>query len=562
MGFFGFYFFSIFLEIDFLWPTEEKGILSSFGEWREDHLHAGIDLPIKKIGEKILSVCDGWVWRVKTSPWGYGKAVYVKSWTGETFVYAHLFSFPKKIEEIVRKEQLRKLSYSTDIWFKEGEILVKRGDVIGYGGNSGCLSPHLHFEMRDKFQKPMDPLIRGFTISDSIPPVITGLRIIPLGGSSRVNGSPIGELYNSIYDTIKVFIEGKAGIEIEVFDKVNGKSGRVGPKEIRLYKGERLIRRELIDKFPYSNYKDSRFLFDFAYEKRTGRKFRKVFSCPGNELPFFEGEDGIIKGEEKGVYLIEVYDAAYNFTSLIIKLIDSLPERKTLTLGKELLFEPYGFLCRGKWFNPNKFGGILKSGDSILVWNLKKIKMNKLRSIEGKCEISIPADANLFTDLIAVKSHKNGDIWEWEPPLPFKKKIKIRIKTQEEKSSIYEKKGKSWIFISSKRDRDNLIGFIDHLGCFGILRDTTKPLLSLKSEKFSSQVPLIIEVDDNLSGVNFHSIKTFIDGKQTVFAYEPQRKRLIFEYPEEIKKGKHILKISLTDNQGNKTIKEWVIIKE
>ncbi|MEJ2356236.1 MAG: hypothetical protein P8Y62_10150 [candidate division WOR-3 bacterium] len=69
-----------FSDADIKWPLpERKGLTSSFGEWRDGHLHAGIDLPIARVGDKVYSVCDGWVMRIRTSPWGYGKAVYIKN---------------------------------------------------------------------------------------------------------------------------------------------------------------------------------------------------------------------------------------------------------------------------------------------------------------------------------------------------------------------------------------------------------------------------------------------------------------------------------------------------
>jgi len=37
---------------------------------------------------------------------------------------------------------------------------------------------------------------------------------------------------------------------------------------------------------------------------------------------------------------------------------------------------------------------------------------------------------------------------------------------------------------------------------------------------------------------------------------------LIFEHPEEISKGKHELKLILSDRQGNKTSRAWEIVKK
>jgi hypothetical protein len=552
-----------------VWPLPEKtGLLSSFGEWRDGHLHAGIDLPTKGIGEKAYSVSDGWVLRVRTSPFGYGKAIYIKSWTGEIYVYGHLSSFSRNVEKIVRKEQLRILSYETDIWLKEAEVKVNKGEVIGYTGRSGCSSPHLHFELRDKTNNPMDPFIRGFSVPDTVSPIIEAIRLVPLDETSTVGGSHIGKIFKYPKDTISVFVEGKIGVEIEIVDKVNTNSGRLGSKEIRLLKDNKLIRREFIDKFSYVNYTDSRFLFDFVSQMRTGRKFRRLFAFPGNDFPFYEGNDGIIEGKKRDVYSIEVYDCAWNVAYLYLKFLDSLGKKEIEPddlSEKSLHFETNGFLVYGKWFDLRKLTPVLKSGDSIMVWNLTKSDFLKLRSPDGKCQILLPSDGKTQTKVIAVKVNKSKPkIWCWEPPIPFKKKTKIKIKVpvEEKFSSIYEKKDNKWTFYSSRREGKYLVSSIDHLGTFGVLKDTVTPGVSLKRNSFSSKIPLEIEVWDSLSGVDFSSIRTFIDGKQTVFAYEPERKRLIFEYPEEIAKGEHLLKLSLSDKERNKTSKEWNIVKK
>jgi hypothetical protein len=170
----------------------------------------------------------------------------------------------------------------------------------------------------------------------------------------------------------------------------------------------------------------------------------------------------------------------------------------------------------------------------------------------------------LNSELIAlrVKGDENT-VWSWEPPIPLRKKAKIKIKVPKKGKlySLYEKSDWGWSLCSSKREGEYLVAFVDHLGSFGILEDSIPPVISLKSRYFSEKIPLQIHVEDSLSGVDFYSIKTLVDGKRTVFRYDPQKERLVFEHPEEISKGKHRLKLSLSDEQGNKISKEWEIVK-
>ncbi len=550
------------------WPLpERKGLLSSFGEWRDGHLHAGIDIPAR-IGEEVYSVDDGWISRVKVSPLGYGKVVYIKSWSGETYVYSHLSSFFPNLKKIVRKEQLRKGSYEVEIWFKEGQISINKGDVVAYSGRSGCFDPHLHFELRDKSNRPIDPFRRGFNVPDTVPPVIKAIRFVPLDESSLVFGSHIGKVFKVASDMISVSIKGKVGLEIETIDMVNTRSGKLGIKEIKLYKNNVLIRREFVDNFSYSNYKDSRFLFDFEYRKGTGRKFRRLFTVPGNGFPFYKGLDGIVTGDDTGSYSIEVYDGSGNMSRLVIKLLNS-KEQKNIksdnSVRKKILFETNGFQVNNKWYDLRKTKESLKSGDSIAIWNFSKKKFRILQSPDGKCQISFNKGDQINSKLIAVKVNKGSSpFWSWEPPIPLKKKVKIKIKVPkgEKFYSIYEKTRYGWDFCSSRREGGYVVDFIDHLGNYGILKDTIAPTVYLNRKYFSSKTPLRISVWDSLSGVDFYSVKTLIDGKKTVFRYDPQKKRLIFEHPEEISRGKHKLNLSLSDRQGNKTSRVWEIVKK
>jgi murein DD-endopeptidase MepM/ murein hydrolase activator NlpD len=570
MIFFGFFYSVILFSLNAtIWPlADREGFISSFGEWRDGHLHAGVDFPTKKVGEEVYSVSDGWVMRIKTSPWGYGKVVYIRSWSGEIYVYGHLSSFGKNLEKKVRKEQLRILSYAVEIWFKEGEISVKGGEVIGYTGRSGCYEPHLHFELRDRWNNPMDPFTRGFSVPDTIPPIIEAVRLVPLDESSTISGLHTGKIFEFPKETISVVVEGKIGIEIETVDKVNTRSGRLGPKEIRLYRNRQLIRREFVDKFSYSNYNDSRFLFDFVYRMRTGRKFRRLFAVPGNDLPFYEGQNGRISGGGSGKYLIEVYDGAHNVSRLSINFLDSEEKYTIDTINiydENTQFETNGFSSGGKWFDLNKLGSALKSGDSILIWNFTKRNFRELKSPDGKCQIMLSPNEEINTSLLAVKvDYAEPRTWSWEPPIPFKGKTKFKIycPKKEKFCSVYEKNGEKWDYLSSSREGNYLVGSITHLCAFGVLKDTIAPTVSLKRQSFSSKIPLEINIEDVLSGVDFSSIQTFIDNMQTVFRYDPQRKRLVFEYPKEIVKGRHMLKLILSDRQGNKVSKEWNIVKK
>ena len=105
-------------------PTPSTKITSPFGpRWRR--MHNGLDLKVN-IGDTIVAAFDGKVRIVKYERRGYGKYVVIRHDNGLETVYGHLS------KQLVEENQL-----------------VKAGEVIGIGGNTGrSTGSHLHFETR------------------------------------------------------------------------------------------------------------------------------------------------------------------------------------------------------------------------------------------------------------------------------------------------------------------------------------------------------------------------------------------------------------------------------
>ena len=95
---------------DFHPPLDIPLVLSgTFGELRSNHFHAGID--IKTLGQsglKVYAISDGYISRIKVSPWGYGKAIYITHDNGYSSVYAHLMRYTGAIQDYVISNQYKK----------------------------------------------------------------------------------------------------------------------------------------------------------------------------------------------------------------------------------------------------------------------------------------------------------------------------------------------------------------------------------------------------------------------------------------------------------------------
>lgn len=78
----------------------------TFGELRSNHFHAGIDIKTnQQQGLPVHAAADGFVSRLKVSPWGYGKALYITHPNGYTTVYAHLRNFNEEIDKYIKAIQ-------------------------------------------------------------------------------------------------------------------------------------------------------------------------------------------------------------------------------------------------------------------------------------------------------------------------------------------------------------------------------------------------------------------------------------------------------------------------
>ncbi len=119
-------------------PTAYDRVTSSFGNrmhplMKVKYQHKGIDVH-SRIGTPVHATADGVVTSLQNTEDGFGKLVKIDHAFGFRTYYGHLKTI------------------SAD-WYQ----VVKKGDIIGYSGNTGrSTGPHLHYEVRFGDQ-PLDP---------------------------------------------------------------------------------------------------------------------------------------------------------------------------------------------------------------------------------------------------------------------------------------------------------------------------------------------------------------------------------------------------------------------
>jgi murein DD-endopeptidase MepM/ murein hydrolase activator NlpD len=101
----------------FISPVEfPLNLSANFGELRTNAFHAGIDIRTGGVtGKRVLASADGFVYRIRVSPVGYGRALYIEHPNGLATVYAHLDEFSSEIEEYVKQEQYRRQEFDVDL---------------------------------------------------------------------------------------------------------------------------------------------------------------------------------------------------------------------------------------------------------------------------------------------------------------------------------------------------------------------------------------------------------------------------------------------------------------
>ena len=280
------------------WPLTLKPVLSStFGETRSSAFHAGIDLKTwGKKGYPVHAVGQGYAMRLRTSPWGYGRALYQKLGDGRIVVYAHLESFAEPMASRVRAAQLEAGRFSIDLWLDDGEVALQSGQLIARTGASGTGPPHLHLELRDADNVPINPLLKTYSIGDSVAPTLRRIAFVPMDATGRVDGrhrdrtvalrwNPRARRYE--YEGT-VTLHGSIGVAVQVYDRADGATNKLAPLQNKLAIDGEPVLTASYRRIPYADAHQVRL---DRFRLRSGaveNTYFNLFRLPGNQLPFYE----------------------------------------------------------------------------------------------------------------------------------------------------------------------------------------------------------------------------------------------------------------------------------
>ena len=323
----------------------------------------GLDIRTRSsIGHPLYAVNDGYIHRITTNFNGYGKALYLKTNDGKIVVYGHLSRYTKDLGNRLFELQDEMQSYSVTKYFTESEFPVKRGQVIGYSGNSGgSMGPHLHFELRNEYDQPLNPMISGFPLVDNIPPKYLDLSIIPLEIGTNIGGSSLPGNYTPIQltpgeyilnDTISV--TGKFGVTTHIIDKIQNATHSYQIEILELFVDSVSVFSIQYDLLDFSEEENISTIFGQPITHPKHDKFQKLYCLESYPKLTIHNDDqtGIINLSE-GIYKIEIlaWDAAQN-KSVLTFYIKSYKSTQKTKYKTHLKFDEYSTLnTNGKVFN-------------------------------------------------------------------------------------------------------------------------------------------------------------------------------------------------------------------
>lgn len=524
----------------------------SFAELRRNHFHAGLDIKTQGVeGKNVLAAAEGYVSRIRISPFGYGKAVYINHPNGYTTVYAHLKKLSDRLEDVVLAAQREQENFEVDIEIPAMAIPVERGERIAWSGNTGSSGgPHLHFEIRiTESQLPLNPLLFGFPVVDNIKPTIRGLRVYPMNDSSFVSNRPEDRSYvvsgtngnYSIKNNETVRVHGEIAFGIHTYDLLNGHPNKCGVYNIKLFKNDELVFESQLDSLNFNTSRHINTYKDYQLFHERGWHYHRSYRAPNNQLQVYRTvtSDGVMAFETGSVTDLryEIRDFHGNLSTLGFKVSAlGAPE----TIPDEVKNPPSAIF---KYDEDNLF----VADDVVLI---------------------VPP-FRLYEDLEFTHSVSSDTLWGCLTPVhhihheyvPVDKWYTLRIRVNnvppelEDKLLVARLTGKNRLSYRDGRFKDGWISTrLREFGSFTVRADTTPPVIrpinvsDRKSMKSASSIDF--NISDNLSGVKHFEGR--IDGEWILMEYEPKKSHLFYQIPRgTIAPGEREFLLRVTDNRNN-----------
>lgn len=553
--------------IDFYPPMKIDLILAgNFGEMRANHFHTGLDIKTGGAeGQRLYAAEDGYISRIRISPWGYGLAVYINHPNGLSTLYGHMQSFSPEIDSLAYAYQKKNESFILDENVLGDSLFVKRGQFIGLSGNSGSSSaPHLHFEVRETATEyAINPLLfKCFRsrISDTTPPTVKGVKLYAVTAkgymvpgksayySCTLSGDKLIVNENNPIDINSLVTENSyLAVGFHTTDKLNGAGNVCGIYHTDFSKDGTSLHEMKIE---YLNFDHNRFLnthqdyFEFDQNKKD---IHKHFKTVVNPLEIYLKSKGMIDWANcAGNYQLVAKDVHGNKTTL------------QFTLGKASgAAAKNPFDEAGKYFFPDSVNIYLQDDFQVL--------MEPATFYEPLQKIFKRDTASLYMSPI----YQFG-----EYAVPVQKKFDVRIKVPQLPAGFPVYKLALGLINDNNKlsyiGGDYVDGWVEgaprSFGKFVVVVDSVAPLIKpldfAEGKIITKFKNLQLEIADNLSGVS--SYKAYLNGSWVLMTYDRRAGKYTIPLDARskplLRTGNNKLRVITQDSKGNQSESGWTLV--
>jgi murein DD-endopeptidase MepM/ murein hydrolase activator NlpD len=540
----------------------------NFMELRNDHFHSGLDMRTDgHEGMPVTAAGDGWVSRIKIQPWGYGKALYIDHPNGYTTVYGHLKNYQGKLADAVRKEQYKAKNFEIDVTFKEGELPVTAGELVALSGNTGgSRGPHLHFEVRrTSDQHALDPELFGMELLDTIPPVISGIRLDRLDSASRTQPYPgksrgfaVDQRGDSAWlkgmDGIQGL--GTVGLSVNVTDRYNNSWSTCGIRKLRVIVDGKSIYSVELGQIDFGLQRYANAYMDYALFRNSDLHYNRCYKLPNNKLALYgpEPEMGRIElrvSEQKRV-IVEATDANGNRTVMYFLLKGADPK------AAEAWRVPKG---KGQWCYADQ-ENVLTTADARLT--IPALALYEDAPIDLRPGKAPPTGRKkkplrLYSNVANV----HDPLTPLHTSAPLELRVKDPAPAATNKLLVVRVDGGGPAPIGGSTYENGWVrAKIRTFGDYALMLDTLPPTvvpINLKAS-MAGRHDISYRVGDDLSGIEKWSAT--LDGEWILFEYDPKRRLMVHYFDEHSdRKGKHELVLTVQDERGNVRIVRSTFIR-
>ena len=530
-------------EVKFIYPVGHTPLSLSgdYGELRGNHFHSGIDFRVGGVvGAPIFATADGYISKITISPTGYGNALYITHKNGYISVYGHLHKFADKIQKYVRQWQYENESFAVSIEPDSLQFPVRQGETIAYAGNTGSSGgPHLHFEIRDGDNLPLDVLARNYVkVQDKTSPIFNRVEFFGYSETCGVPESTLLERQQGGGATVKV--PERFYVAIDGVDKMEGTNAKLAVNKYQVYLDGAMFYELEIGEVPFDEGKYINSLIEYSLKSRRGKSFIKSFVEPGNML------DYKIWAENNGIVTLK--DTLPHKVKIVLVDYKGNASSKSYTVKRDDMLS-------------QKEDDTLRSG-SYMAWYLANVYED-----EG-FKITLPPAVlyrSIYFTADTMEKRINGYSPVWRihsPEVPLHNPATVYME-YEGPDSLASK-----ALLASVRRDGKLSGAggsvengvlqakLHSFGVYTIAVDTEAPSVTpsfndgalLKGDRIS------FTVKDRLSGIKNYRVE--IDGHWVLAEFDAKNARLRVPLPDaRIKRGiMHKVRVVVADNKGNERV--------